>query len=107
MYTVIYRFIFKIIIKKVMKLLIKLMSTLGLCLALMVPASAQQSRTVNGTVIGPDNSPLANATVVVKGIKQAVKTDLSGKFTISLPVGPQTLVISYDGDENNRIFCFD
>jgi TonB-dependent starch-binding outer membrane protein SusC len=80
-----------------MKLLIKLMSTLGLCLALMVPASAQQSRTVNGTVIGPDNSPLANATVVVKGIKQAVKTDLSGKFTISLPVGPQTLVISYVG----------
>lgn len=86
-----------------MKLLIKLMMPLVLCIALVLPALAQQSRIVTGTVTGPDNTPLVNATVVVKGTKQTVKTDAAGRFSVSLPAGPQTLVISFVGMKTTEV----
>jgi TonB-linked SusC/RagA family outer membrane protein len=79
-----------------MKLLSKIFVPLAMCF-LMLPALAQQKRTVTGTVTGPDNSPLSNASVVVKGNKQGVKTDALGRFSISVDAGSQTLVISFVG----------
>ena len=79
-----------------MKLLSKLFVPLAFCF-LMLPALAQQKRTISGIVTGPDKSPLSNATVVVKGNKQGVKTNALGSFSIQVDAGPQTLVISFVG----------
>jgi TonB-dependent SusC/RagA subfamily outer membrane receptor len=47
--------------------------------------------------------PLADASVNVKGLKQGVKTNAAGKFTINAPVGPQTLIISYVGMKTTEV----
>ncbi|MFN6243716.1 MAG: SusC/RagA family TonB-linked outer membrane protein [Bacteroidota bacterium] len=80
-----------------MKLLINFMLSLVLCLVFLLPASAQQLRIITGTVTGPENTPLANASVVLKGNKQGVKTNLLGAFSITVPAGAQTLVVSFVG----------
>jgi len=80
-----------------MKLVIKLMFSLITCLVLILPASAQQSRKVSGTVNGSDNAPLENVSVVLKGSKVGVKTNANGQFNIDVPSGVQTLIISFVG----------
>lgn len=80
-----------------MKLPIRLFIPLVLFLFMMLQVVAQNTRTITGMVTGPDNSPLVNATVVLKGNKQGAKTNSSGVFSITVPSGPQKLVISYVG----------
>ncbi len=56
-----------------------------------------QNIQVQGTVVaGEDNSPLPGVNVTVKGTPKGAITDLSGKFTLSTPVG-STLVFRYIG----------
>ena len=56
-----------------------------------------QSRTVNGTVIGNDQSPLIGASVLIKGTTAGSLTDNEGKFSVSVSPGADTLVVSYIG----------
>ena len=57
-----------------------------------------QERTIVGTITaGKDNSPIALATVSVKGTKIAVATSPNGSFSISVPEGKNTLVVSSVG----------
>ncbi len=85
-----------------MKLLSKIFCLLVLFFSL-TPAFAQQNHIVNGTVTGPNNLPLADASVNIKGLKQGVKTNSAGKFSINVPVGPQTLIISYVGMKTTEV----
>lgn len=54
-------------------------------------AAFGQTLTVSGTVVSPDGSPLANATVRLDGQKNGVYTDASGKFSIE--VQPNTIYV--------------
>lgn len=56
-----------------------------------------QDRSVTGTVTDAENLPLPNATVQVKGGSGVTQTNIEGKFTLSIPSGRVTLVISYVG----------
>lgn len=57
-----------------------------------------QEKTIVGTITsGKDNSPIALATVSVKGTKIAVATSANGSFSISVPEGKKVLVISSVG----------
>jgi TonB-linked SusC/RagA family outer membrane protein len=57
-----------------------------------------QTRTITGKVLsGPDNQPVAGASVMVKGAATGAATDASGSFSLNVPQGPVTLVITSVG----------
>jgi len=57
----------------------------------------QSAIRISGKVSQSDGTPLVGATVSVKGSQQSVTTDKNGNYTISVPDGNATLVISYVG----------
>lgn len=57
-------------------------------------SAAFAQKSVSGKVTGKDNAPVVGATVTVKGTKLATSTGTDGAFTISVPDGSNTLVIS-------------
>ena len=68
-------------------------------LSLLIPIGAFAQVTASGTVIsGEDNFPIIGATVICKE-KPTVgtATDMDGNFTLEVPAGIKTLVISYTG----------
>ena len=67
-------------------------------------AAWSQSRTVTGKVISDGGAALSGVTVTQKGTKNAVVTDASGKYSISVPVaGSPVLVYSYVGSESKEV----
>jgi TonB-linked SusC/RagA family outer membrane protein len=55
-------------------------------------------RKVTGTITSArDNQPVASATVAVKGARVATTTAADGTFSITLPAGKTTLVVSFVG----------
>jgi TonB-dependent starch-binding outer membrane protein SusC len=65
---------------------------------MLLCTAAFSQKTVTGKVTSSvDNQPLAGATVVVKGTTTATATGTDGGFTISVPSGKNTLVITSAG----------
>ena len=62
-----------------------------------------QQRTITGNVTDFSNATVAGATVSVKGTNVATQTDASGNFSIPVPEGKNTLVISFIGLENLEV----
>ncbi|HSJ69370.1 MAG TPA: SusC/RagA family TonB-linked outer membrane protein [Anditalea sp.] len=63
-----------------------------------------QQRVVTGTVISEeDDQPLPGATILVKGTTIGTVTDLDGNFSINVPAGSNTLVISFVGLSTQEI----
>lgn len=82
---------------------------LGLCmsfiLAFALPAHAQDSQTVSGTVVFEDGEPVIGATLKVEGTTTATITDLDGKYSIQVPTG-KNLIVSYIGHASQTISNF-
>ena len=55
------------------------------------------NRIIRGEVIDAQEEPVIGAQVVLKGTTTGVITNVDGKFSISIPAGKQTLIISYIG----------
>ena len=55
---------------------------------------AQNSRTITGKVVDEKGSPVANASVTVKGSSTGTATDNEGIFTLKVTDGAKTIVIS-------------
>jgi TonB-linked SusC/RagA family outer membrane protein len=53
-----------------------------------------QTRTLTGKVTDANGKPIANASVIVKGTKVGTITDTDGSYSLNVPVGAKTLVIS-------------
>ncbi|HUW91744.1 MAG TPA: TonB-dependent receptor [Bacteroidales bacterium] len=73
-----------------------------ICLAAVTSSGvlfAQQGRTITGTVVDEDNAALPGASIVVKGTTIGTASDLSGKFSLTVPEGATTLVITFVGME--------
>ena len=62
---------------------LSLVAALTLFIGYALPASAQQQKTVSGTVVDPDGNPLAGATVSVVNTSKGVITDINGKYSIT------------------------
>ncbi|MDF7815681.1 TonB-dependent receptor [Hymenobacter sp. YC55] len=61
-------------------------------------AQTAPTQTVTGTIVdAADRSPLPGVTVVVKGTTVGASTDPNGQFSLSLPAGSNTLVVSAVG----------
>ena len=69
----------------------------SLFLFFCIAQSIAQQRTITGTVISKDGSPLSNASVVVVGQKSGETTGSDGKFSIKVPSNAKELSISYVG----------
>ena len=79
----------------------RLITTITLLIAVVGFALAQ--RAVMGVVTGDDGDALAGASVAVKGAAVGTRTDLNGKYTISVPTGSNVLVFSYTGYTTQEI----
>jgi TonB-linked SusC/RagA family outer membrane protein len=64
---------------------------------------AAQTRTVSGRVTDASGNPVSNASVTVKGTRTGTTTNVSGDFTLSVPAGAQTLVVSGIGMTTREI----
>ncbi len=64
-----------------------------------VPVMAQSTNqgSVYGKVISDDGSPLAYATVVIKGTRLGTLTDEQGRYEINIPYGKHTVAVSFIG----------
>ncbi|MEM9934481.1 MAG: SusC/RagA family TonB-linked outer membrane protein [Bacteroidota bacterium] len=70
---------------------------------LLFVGSVMAQSTVSGTVTGEDGSPVGGATVLVKGTSAGAYTDQEGKFSLSVPEGATTLVVSFYGFETSEV----
>lgn len=61
-----------------------------------------QERTVTGTVLSSDDTPINGASVIIKGTATGTQTDASGKFSIRASSG-QILEISFIGFETRQV----
>ena len=68
----------------------------GLALTCAIPAMAQNTTTIKGTVVDENGDPVIGATIHVPGTRQATVSDLDGSYSISAPKGT-TLTVTYVG----------
>jgi TonB-dependent starch-binding outer membrane protein SusC len=73
----------------------KLLFTVALVALGAITAMAQ--RTISGTVADDAGEPLIGASVLVKGTSAGTSTDINGLFSLNVPAGGTTLVVSYTG----------
>ncbi|TDH23501.1 SusC/RagA family TonB-linked outer membrane protein [Segetibacter sp. 3557_3] len=66
-------------------------------IAFSLPLSAQNSRTITGSIRDQSGAFLTGATVAVKGTVIATTSDNTGTFRITVPVNTKTLIVSYVG----------
>src|SRR5215203_5166844 len=76
----------------------RLLKALVLCPILLLFAfAAQAQKTITGNITDDKGSPVAGASVVVKGGKTGTTTDASGNFSLNIPAGVTAVTISYVG----------
>ena len=56
-----------------------------------------QNRTIGGKVLSSTNEPVSGTSVLVKGTNNGTTTNIEGSFSLSVPTGPVTLLISNVG----------
>jgi len=68
--------------------------TIALCVVLAVTQIAAQTRTVRGKITDDKNSPIPNASVLVKGTTTGTTSGADGSFSINVAPTAKVLVIS-------------
>ena len=56
-----------------------------------------QTQEVTGTIVDENNTALPGASVIIKGTSKGAVADFDGNFTINVPDGATSLVVSYIG----------
>ncbi|HRF37157.1 MAG TPA: carboxypeptidase-like regulatory domain-containing protein, partial [Saprospiraceae bacterium] len=81
------------------------MKKLSLVLALVLFAfgAAVAQRTVSGMVSDTKGEPLIGASILVKGTVTGTVTDFDGKYSIAVPAGSTTFVVSYTGFSTKEV----
>lgn len=65
--------------------------------------ASAQTGTVKGTVKDANGSPLPGASVTVQGRKTGTTTDVNGSYTLKLPPGQYTLVVTFVGQSAQKM----
>lgn len=81
------------------------MKKLLTCLVLLVcfTGVALAQRTIKGSVTDQAGVPLIGASILVKGTSVGTATDIDGLFSLEVPEGGTTLVVSYTGFTSREI----
>ncbi len=77
--------------------------TTTLVFLLLSLAAMAQSSTIKGTVKDASGNPLNGASVSAEGRPGGTVTDASGNYTLRVPAGSYTLIISFVGQTTQRI----
>src|SRR4030095_15256118 len=71
---------------------------LTFCILAICTNAMAQNRKISGEIISAkDNSPIAGATISIKGKSQSVAANADGSFSLNVPPGQVTLLISSVG----------
>ncbi len=92
--------------KKIANETLAALLTVCLLFLLSTQGSAQvtnPAKKISGKVSSPDGKPIAGATVSVKGSSDGVATNNAGQFSIVLPAGKDTLLVSHVGYVSQEI----
>ncbi len=65
--------------------------------------SVLAQRTISGKVTDANNEPLIGATIVAEGTSAGTATDVDGGFTLNIPDGVTSLLVSYTGFSAKRV----
>ncbi|MFD2037331.1 SusC/RagA family TonB-linked outer membrane protein [Belliella marina] len=77
---------------------------LGLALLIASATAFAQSRVVTGTVTSEeDGLPIPGASIMVKGTTVGTATDLDGRFSLNIPQGSNTLVVTFIGSVRQEV----
>ncbi|MBL7737712.1 MAG: TonB-dependent receptor [Chitinophagaceae bacterium] len=81
------------------------MRRLLLLCAFLLPvlAVSAQGRTITGKITDENGSPIAGATVGVKGSRTAVSTNADGMYSITVDAKAKVLIVSYVGKTSDEI----
>lgn len=74
-----------------------------LTLLLFTVGFAMAQRTVKGTVTDDRGEPLIGASILVKSTSSGTATDVDGAYSLTVPEGGNTLIISYTGYETLEV----
>ena len=75
-----------------------------LAICFLMPAMAQQSKTLSGVVLDEKSEPVIGANIIVIGTKIGTVTNLDGKFTLNnLPAGQKFIQVSYIGYQQQKV----
>jgi TonB-linked SusC/RagA family outer membrane protein len=80
----------------------KQVSVLLLFMLISIAVNAQ-NRTIKGTVISKEGTPLGDASVVVVGQKTGTMTAVDGTFSIDVSAGAKQLQVSYIGSATQNV----
>ena len=72
----------------------KLLLSLWCSLLLLSGDLLAQTRTITGKVTDANGNPVSNASVFIKGTKVGTVTNTDGSYSLNVPMGAKTLVIS-------------
>lgn len=82
-------------------------SVIGFLFSLLILCSsnafAQNTRKITGAVIDGQKEPVIGATVAIKGKTIGTFTENDGSFSLDIPAGKQTLVVSYIGMKTQEV----
>jgi len=78
-------------------------SFLLLVLALLLTSGLMAQRNITGTVTDVDGEALIGASVFIRGTATGTVTDVDGTFSLTVPTGSNTLIVSYTGYETAEI----
>jgi len=78
-----------------------LLLLLVLCYGLA--AFAQQAQTISGRVTGDTGENLPGVTILVKGTNIGTASDIEGNYTLQVPAGSNTLVVSFVGYQTQEV----
>jgi TonB-linked SusC/RagA family outer membrane protein len=68
-----------------------------------IPAAFAQSRAVSGKITDASGAPIQGANILVKGTNVGTTTNADGNYTINVPSGATTLVVSYVGHASQEL----
>ncbi len=74
-----------------------------LLLSTVATFSFAQNRSISGIVTDERDEPVIGANVVVKGTSVGTITDMTGKFTLSIPKNTPSIEVSYLGYNNKTV----
>jgi len=82
---------------------LKLALLLMLALCYGYTAFAQQAQNISGKVAGDTGESLPGVTILVKGTNVGTATDAEGNYSLQVPAGSNTLVVSFVGFQTQEI----
>ena len=69
----------------------------------LLTATVFGQKSVTGKVTDSDKKPLVGASILIKGTNVATSTSSNGDFTIVVPAGRKTLIVSNVGYEDQQV----